>query len=192
MTCHIIVMTSHGVSVSYHSILDQGQALCISKILSYQPQHPTTHILNHVHQHKACNRTHTLLHIAHLIEITCVGDLRIVHDTVWKHPSSEACARAHTGHTRGAYGTRTHKDIDILHATCIPIPLARADLRPSLNFIWKSNESTYFTEVRGVRVRAGESFAPLGGFYQTHLREHRSAQGGRCDAFDLCIPASCN
>lgn len=58
-------------------------------------------------------------------------------------------------------------------------------------WIWKSNESTYFAEVLGVRVRAGESFAPLGRFYQTHLREPRSAQGGRCDAFDLCIPAQC-
>ncbi len=105
MTRHIIVMTSHGVSVSYHSILDQGQALCISKILSYQPQHPTTHILNHVHQHEACNRTHTVLHTRLKLHVWEICELCMI---LYGNTQAQRCARAHTQGTQGVHTEHGH------------------------------------------------------------------------------------
>lgn len=111
-------MAFHDLSVTYHSILDQGQVLCISKILNYQPP-PTSHILNHAHQHRpATERIHR-----------CT-------DTWWKlllvYVLWEICEYCMTMRGNTQARAHTHR-AHILHATSIPIPLARADLTPSLN-----------------------------------------------------------
>jgi len=110
-------MAFHDVSVTNHSILDQGQVLCISKILNYQPP-PTSHILNNVHQQRpATERIHR-----------CT-------DTWWKlllvYVLWEICEYCMTMRGNTQARAHTHR-AHILHATCIA-----AYQYPWLGRIWR-------------------------------------------------------